>query len=118
MRILLKATREGLGRLMVFADYIFPPKIIKRNEKEQKSIDKETKSLKLYHIYACPFCIKTRRVIKRLNLNIETRSVQNEEFRKHLPEVKVPCLRIENGDNIELMYESNDIIAYLEKKFN
>ncbi len=31
--------------------------------------------------------------------------------------VKVPCLRIEDADGTRWMYESNDIIAYLEKRF-
>ena len=32
-------------------------------------------------------------------------------------ERKVPCLRIEHGDRVEWMYESDDIIAYLEGRF-
>jgi len=31
---------------------------------------------------------------------------------------KVPCLRIEEDGKTEWMYESNDIIAYLEQRFN
>jgi len=30
--------------------------------------------------------------------------------------VTVPCLRIDNGDNIEWLYESSDIIDYLQRK--
>jgi hypothetical protein len=33
-------------------------------------------------------------------------------------QVKVPCLRITNADgNVEWMYESDDIISYLQKNF-
>ncbi|WP_141710024.1 glutathione S-transferase N-terminal domain-containing protein, partial [Vibrio splendidus] len=31
--------------------------------------------------------------------------------------VKVPCLRIEKGGKTEWMYESSDIVTYLEKQF-
>ncbi len=121
MKIILKALREGLGRVIVFFDWVFSPKKMKRSEQVQSSVDKETKSLKLYQFYACPFCIKTRRAIKRLNLKIETRNAQSGQYRAELlaggGEVKVPCLRIQQSDKVTWMYESSDIIAYLEQRF-
>ncbi len=121
MKILIKAMREGLGRLIVLIDWIFSPKKIKRTEAEQADVDQQIVSLKLYQFYACPFCIKTRRTIKRLNLSMETRNAQAGQFRAELlaggGEVKVPCLRIKQGDDITWMYESSDIMAYLDKRF-
>lgn len=121
MKLLLKAFREGLGRIIVFIDWIFSPKKLKRSESEQAEVDKQVESLKLYQFYACPFCIKTRRTIKRLNLPIETRNAQTGQFRAELlaggGEVKVPCLRVKEGDKITWMYESSDIMAYLDKRF-
>ncbi len=80
------------------------------------------KDLTLYQFLACPFCIKTRRAIYKLNLPIETRSAfEGSPHRKALLEgggrVKVPCLRIEQDGKVEWMYESSDIIRYLEKRF-
>ncbi len=121
MKLLLKAFREGLGRIIVFIDWIFSPKKLKRSQEKQAEVDKQVESLKLYQFYACPFCIKTRRTIKRLNLPMETRNAQAGQFRAELlaggGEVKVPCLRIKEGDEITWMYESSDIMAYLDERF-
>lgn len=121
MKILLKAMREGLGRLIVLIDWVFSPKKLKRSEKEQAEVNQQVESLKLYQFYACPFCIKTRRNIKRLNLPIETRNAQSGQYRAELlaggGEVKVPCLRIKEQDKITWMYESSDIIKYLDERF-
>lgn len=121
MKILLKAMREGLGRLIVFFDWVFSPKKLKRGEKEQADVNQQAQSLKLYQFYACPFCIKTRRNMKRLNLPIETRNAQSGQYRAELlaggGEVKVPCLRIKEQGKITWMYESSDIIQYLDERF-
>lgn len=121
MKLLIKVVREGLGRLIVFMDWVFSPRRLKRPSNRQIEIDEQTKRLKLYQFYACPFCIKTRRHIKRLNLNIEARSAQSGQYRTELlasgGEIKVPCLRIEEDGSITWMYESADIIAYLEQRF-
>jgi glutathione S-transferase len=105
----------------VLIDWIFSPKKVKRTQTAQAEINKQVESLKLYQFYACPFCIKTRRVIKRLNLPMETRNAQAGQFRAELlaggGEVKVPCLRVKENDNITWMYESSDIIVYLDKRF-
>ena len=121
MRPLLKLLREGLGRVLIFLDWAIKPSIIKRNSDQQNLVNQKTESLKLYEFYACPFCIKTRRAIKRLNLNIETRNAQNGRFREELElnggKVKVPCLRIDSAGEVSWLYESNDIINYLDKHF-
>jgi len=121
MKILIKGMIEGLGRLIVLIDWIFSPEKLKRTEVEQAKVNKQVDSLKLYQFYACPFCIKTRRTIKRLNLPMETRNAQEGRFRSELlaggGEIKVPCLRIKEGSEITWMYESSDIMAYLDKRF-
>ena len=122
MKWIIKGVREGLGRLIILIDFIFSPKKQQRTESDQEKINEEVKSIKLYQFYACPFCIKTRRVIKRLNLPIETRNAQSGQYRAELlaggGEVKVPCLKIESNEGVQWMYESADIIQYLEKRFS
>ncbi|MCU7223279.1 glutaredoxin, partial [Pseudomonas brassicacearum] len=74
--------------------------------------------------HACPFCVKTRRALHRLNVPVTLRDAKNDPLhRQALLEgggrVKVPCLRIEEDDGkVTWMYESNDIIAYLDKRFS
>ncbi len=119
--MLLKLLREGLGRLVILISFFIPTGKVKRSAEEQQCVDQQTASLSLYQFYACPFCLKTRRAIKRLGLKIETRDAQSNPCRAELKaeggEIKVPCLRIENPQETIWMYESSDIIAYLEQRF-
>lgn len=119
--MLLKLLREGLGRLVIFISFFIPINKRLRTDEEQKCVDIATSSLSLYEFYACPFCLKTRRAFKRLGLNIETRNAQKGPFRAELQAeggaIKVPCLRIDNDNETIWMYESDDIIAYLEQRF-
>ena len=123
MRFFLRLLREGSGRVLIFIDWLFRPSRVKRSVEDQFKVDQETKILKLYQFYACPFCVKTRRSIKRLNLKVETRNAQAEgEFRKELElnggKIKVPCLKIEGAGQASWLYESNDIIKYLDERFH
>jgi len=123
MRFFLRLLREGSGRVLIFIDWLFRPSKVKRSVEDQFKVDQETKLLKLYQFYACPFCVKTRRSIKRLNLKVETRNAQAEgEFRKELElnggKIKVPCLKIEGAGEASWLYESNDIIKYLDERFH
>jgi len=122
MRFFLRLLREGSGRVLIFIDWLFRPSRVKRSVEDQSKVDQETKILKLYQFYACPFCVKTRRSIKRLNLKVETRNAQIEgEFRNELElnggKIKVPCLKIEGAGQASWLYESNDIIKYLDERF-
>ena len=123
MRFFLRLLREGSGRVLILIDWLFKPSVVKRNDEEQTKVDQETKILKLYQFYACPFCVKTRRAIKRLNLKVETRDAQTAgQFRKELEisggKIKVPCLKLEGAGEATWIYESNDIIKYLDERFS
>ena len=122
MRFFLRLLREGSGRILILIDWLFKPSVVTRSDEEQVKVDLETKTLKLYQFYACPFCVKTRRAIKRLNLKVETRNAQAAgEFRKELElsggKIKVPCLKLEGAGEASWIYESNDIIKYLDERF-
>ena len=113
--------RFGINNRLEYYDNNSLSSIVKRSSENQLQVNKKTESLKLYEFYACPFCIKTRRAIKRLNLNLETRNAKQGDYRKELElnggKVQVPCLRIDNAGELSWLYESNDIIKYLEKHF-
>lgn len=112
-----------LGRLILLLNCIFPPRGLKRSAEQQAAVDVETARLSLYQYLACPFCVKVRRSMKRHTLNIETRDAKrNLQFREELVQgggkLKVPCLRIEEeSGSVRWMYESSDIINYLEQGF-
>lgn len=124
MKLLLKGFRNGLGAIIAFVSWLIPVKKVQRSKAQQEEVDQQTTNIELYQFFGCPFCIKTRRVIRRLNLKITIRDAQNRqsfyraELLKATGKVQVPCLKITNGDKVEWMLETAEIIAYLEKRFN
>ncbi|MBS3798318.1 MULTISPECIES: glutaredoxin family protein [unclassified Pseudoalteromonas] len=116
----MKVIRWLLGRIILFFNFIFTPRSKKRDPQAQQQLDTQTANMALYQFHACPFCVKVRRSIKRNGLNIETRDAKGDNaYRQELAEqggkVKVPCLRIEEDGQVQWMYESSDIVAYLDK---
>ncbi len=118
----MKLLRSLIGAIILFFDWLFTPKGVERDAKQQEKVDKQTAGLSLYEYKACPFCVKVRRAFKRNSLNIPTYDVKrNENSRNELLQgggkLKVPCLRIEEENaDVRWMYESKDIIGYLETR--
>jgi glutaredoxin len=115
--------RWVLARIILLVDFLFSPKGLKRDAQLQTDYDRETAKLSLYQYAACPFCVKVRWAMKRNALKVATKDAKrNPQFAKELVEgggsLKVPCLRIEENDGaVTWMYESSDIIEYLEQRF-
>lgn len=122
-KIFFKTIRLIVGPIILFIDKITSPRGVKRPQDEQKKIDNEASNLVLYQFKTCPFCIKVKRNNKRLSLNIETRDAQhNSTYREELlqggGQIKVPCLKIiDEKGNDRWMYESDDIVEYLQDRF-
>ncbi|HEY0635003.1 MAG TPA: glutaredoxin [Gammaproteobacteria bacterium] len=99
------------------------PKGIERPAQAQQRIDNETAHMALYQFKSCPFCIKVRREMKRLSLNIELRDAQHDaQHRTALQQgggkPQVPCLRLKDEQgNEQWLYESDAIIALLRGRF-
>jgi glutaredoxin len=120
--VFVKALRVGLGQLIIFIDFITRPGKKKRPAAAQAQVESAAKGLTLYQFHACPFCVKTRRTLHRLNVPVALRDAKNnEQDRQALLEqggkIKVPCLRIEENGQTTWMYESKVIIDYLDKRF-
>ena len=118
----VKALRVGLGQLIIFIDFITRPGKKQRPAEVQAKVNTAAKGLTLYQFHACPFCVKTRRTLRRLNVPVALRDAKNnEQDRRALLEqggkIKVPCLRIEENGQTTWMYESKVIIDYLDKRF-
>jgi glutaredoxin len=112
-----------VGPLLLLADRLTSPRGITRAPAEQACIDAQTKHLVMYQFLTCPFCIRTRRAIRRLSLDIETRdALAHAPSRRQLLEgggrIMVPCLRISAADgSVQWLYESREIVKYLEARF-
>ena len=120
--MIIKLLRNGLGMIVAFVSFVSLPKKVKRSDEAQEKVNEEVSKLKIYQFYGCPFCIKTRRIVHKLALPIEYRGAQvgspyRTELEKEGGKVQVPCLRIENADGVEWLYESSEIIDYLEEKY-
>lgn len=119
---LLKALRNGLGQLVIFIDFITRPKKIKRSETAQQQVDEQSQLLSLYQFKACPFCVKVRRNLHRLNVNVKLHDAKNDPTRRQEladqgGKIKVPCLRIQQDGQDKWLYESKEINAYFNQCF-
>ena len=123
IRYFFRTLRLVLTPFMLLSEKLSTPESVTRTDEEQSRADEASKNLALYQFKACPFCIKVRKEIARLGLNIETRDAQHDpEHRAALEtgggRIKVPCLKIQQEDGSERwLYESNEIKAWLQERF-
>lgn len=120
--MIITALRKGLGQLIIFIDWITRPAKMKRPQAAQAAVEVSAKSLSLYQFQACPFCVKTRRTLHRLNVPVQLRDAKEDaqarlELEQQGGKIQVPCLRIEDGGQVTWLYESKAIIAYLNDRF-
>lgn len=123
VRWFFRCIRTILTPCMLAWETLSAPKAVSRTPARQQEIDEACRSLTLYQFRACPFCIKVRQQMRRLALNIDLRDARdNPEDRAALQQgggrIKVPCLRINDNDgNPRWLYESSEIIRYLDQRF-
>lgn len=122
MSLIISLIRNLLGGIIAFFDVITRGTRLKRGSEVQQQVDKEATGLTLYQFFACPFCIKTRRAIYKMNLPISKRSASNgspyrDELLQGGGKIQTPCLRIESKGEVTWLYESSAIIQYLQQRF-
>ncbi len=123
MKYIFRILRWPLGQLIIVGDWLTRPKAPRLSVERKHELDQQTEKLALYHFKQCPFCVITRRSIRRLGLNIETRDARNDpmwnaELISEGGKYQVPCLRIAHEDGrVEWMYESASIKQYLNQRF-
>ncbi|GAO35022.1 glutaredoxin [Sulfuricella sp. T08] len=122
-KIFFRSLRVVIGPFILLWEIVTTPKGVARQPVEQRQIDLQCRGLILYQFRTCPFCIKVRREISRLSLNIELRDAQTDQQNREAllqggGQIKVPCLKItDEQGNSQWMYESADIIQYLHERF-
>ena len=123
MKTLFRTIRWPLGQLVIFVDWISRPPLPRLTAPRRIELDAITASMKLYQFRQCPFCVRTRRCIRRLGLNIELRDARNDpqwnsELIDEGGKYQVPCLRLIKEDGAsEWLYGSKNIIGYLDQRF-
>jgi glutathione S-transferase len=76
----------------------------------------------LYHYSSCPFCFRVQITMTKLGIDMEKRNIHQgskyyDELKQEGGSTMVPCLRIEKDGKTQWMYESADIVHYLEANF-
>ena len=123
MKYLFRIIRWPLGQLVILIDWLTRPSLPEISADRRAELDAMTASMKLYQFRQCPFCVKTRRSIRRLGLNIELRDARNDpqwqsELVNEGGRYQVPCLRLVEADGgSEWLYGSDNIVGYLERRF-
>lgn len=122
MKLLINLIRNLLGGIIAAIDFVTRGSKLKRSSDAQQQVEAELAKMSLYQFFACPFCIKTRRAMYKMNLPVVKRNAsQGSPFRDELlrggGKIQTPCLRIQKKDGVEWLYESSEIISYLEKRF-
>jgi glutaredoxin len=123
IKMFFRTLRLILMPFMLLWAKLAMPKGVVRSAEAQQQVDSACGQLALYHFKTCPFCIKVRREMARLSLPITLRDAQHDpEHREALLQgggkVQTPCLRITDAQGqVQWMYESNDIIRYLQQRF-
>ncbi|BBP04697.1 hypothetical protein TPL01_30230 [Sulfuriferula plumbiphila] len=118
-----KTLRIVMTPFMLLWEMVTTPKGVVRQPQAQRLVDQQCQNLALYQFKTCPFCIKVRRELSRLSLDIALLDAQKQpQNREALLQgggrIKVPCLKItDEQGNIQWMYESSDIIQYLHGRF-
>lgn len=120
--MIINALRNGIGNVLACAEQLTRPPRMQRDPATQARVDEQASKLALYQYRGCPFCIKVRRELHRLNVDLELRdpskdAIHRQELQEQGGRVMVPCLRIRENGQDRWMYESSDIIAYLKQQF-
>jgi glutaredoxin len=123
IRLFFRTLRLVLTPFLLLGNWLTQPKGIVRPPAEQQAVDARTQNLALYHFPTCPFCLKTRRTLRRLSLNIELRDAQHDAAHRAAliaggGKPQVPCLLITAADGKQTwLYESDAISAWLNREF-
>jgi len=123
IRYFFRTLRLVLTPVMLVMEKLSTPKAVERSPEAQAELDRACENLALYQFRACPFCVKVRKEMARLGLNIETRDAQHDNAHREALEagggrIKVPCLLIRHDDGEqEWLYESDAIKAWLQERF-
>ncbi len=124
IKIFFRTLRLVLMPFMLLWAKLATPKGIVRSAEAQQQVDQQCKKLALYHFKTCPFCIKVRHEMARLSLPIALRDAQHDakhrdDLLKGGGKIQTPCLQItDDRGNVQWLYESSDIIKYLQQRFS
>jgi len=123
IRYFFKTLRILLGPVMLLREKLTKPNGIVRLEATQQSVDQQCQSLALYQYKTCPFCMKVRKEMASLSLNIQKidaqpKGAERDTLTREGGQTKVPCLKITDAaGKSQWLYDSEKIVGYLRGRF-
>ena len=123
IRLFFRTVRLILTPFLLLGNWLTQPKGVVRPAAAQAAVDARTRNLALYQFPTCPFCIKVRRTLRRLSLNVELRDARHDDVHRAAllaggGKPQVPCLLITDADGKQTwLYESDAINGYLNREF-
>ena len=90
--MLVKAIHAGLAQIILLGDALTRPRPQQRSAQGQAKVNAEAAQLSLYQFHACPFCVKTRRAMRRLNVPITLHDAKRD------PEARAAAGRRRQGE--------------------
>jgi glutaredoxin len=123
IRYFFKTVRILLGPVMLLKEKLTQPKGVVRLQAAQQSVDQQCQSLALYQYKTCPFCMKVRKEMASLSLNIQKIDAQpkgadRDALTRDGGQTKVPCLKITDAAGTsQWLYDSEKIVGYLRGRF-
>jgi glutaredoxin len=115
--------RRIAGFLVNFIGFFTRPVPLVRSEHERRQLSRDIKALRVYDYPTCPSSLKLRHTLHRLNLGIQycdirKCQVHRDNLLAELGRVHAPCLRIENNQQVQWLDEPEQIIHYLNQRFD
>jgi glutaredoxin len=115
--------RRLAGLAVGVAGWLTRPTPIERSPQELRLLAGEIKRLRIYDYPNCPRSLKLRQTLHRLNLDIQycdirKCQVHRDNLLAELGRVDAPCLRIEDAGRVSWLCDAEQIVAYLNQRFD
>lgn len=115
--------RRLAGLTVNLVGWFTRPTPIERTAQERKFLAAEIKRLRVYDYPSCPSSLKVRQTLYRLNLDIQycdirKCQVHRDNLLAELGRVHAPCLRIEEGSHVSWLCDAEQIVSYLNQRFD
>lgn len=106
-------------------DYLHPARCVTRIQRPaetQRAVNQAVEHLVLYHFSSCPYCLRVRRAAHWLNIPLALRDIHIDAVARAAlvaggGRQTVPCLYIDDDVQGTWLYESADIVRYLDRRF-
>lgn len=95
---------------------------VERSQREQQRVDRIAATLTLYTRNHCSECFNLLRQLKKLNVSITVKNIRRcHIYEKELlaagQSSNIPCLRIEQGQDVQWVSQVDEIVRFFDQKF-